>query len=79
MSPILGNVSFARGILCGMLLVLAAFGLHWFNSPSSEGASALRAAAVTGQVVICGLWAVWLFAREKRSARAALPSPAQTR
>lgn len=73
MSPIL-NVSFARGNLCGMLLILAAFGLHWFNTPSFAEASALRVAAVTGQVVICALGAVWLFAREKRSSRAALPS-----
>lgn len=77
-SKILSDGPFARGIFCGMLVMLALDGLHWFITPSFDEASALRVAGVTAQIVVCALGALWLYAREKRSARAAM-TPAQAR
>lgn len=70
---------FTRGFVCGMLMTIGANGFYWFISTSFDEASAFRVAGVTAQVVVCALAALWLYAREKRSARAALSTPAQAR
>ena len=57
---------FARGVLCGMLLMVAAASLHWFITPMAHpDATTLRAVGVATQTV-ASLLGAWWFSRTPR-------------
>jgi len=65
---------FYSGMLAGMLLMVAASGIHWFIMVSHPNATALQRNGVIGQIVVGAAGAVWLIirGRPRKSAEPAL-------
>jgi hypothetical protein len=58
--------AFRRGVLCGMLVIVAANGVHWLITPMAHpDAGSVATALVVAQVVVCAVGAAWLYARRR--------------
>lgn len=58
---------FLAGVLCGVLLMWGADGIHWFITPVSHpDASTAQSLGVAAQVILSNGIAVWLWYRARR-------------